>query len=190
MPPARRARHPRPEHPEGRSPRDSESYDPRTVPAWARESIAQIAREHPENLAFHLVHVAEIETAKRHTAERPPLPAGPREVLHLAAIEAWQSLASGRPAPVLDPVVLYQVMYDVFTAGDGISPVEQLIEDWYGLARQCGIRVHDEHGDLQPDIDDAITRTVTAAIWFGITTGYLTLTGGSYRIPCKYLAGV
>jgi hypothetical protein len=33
---------------------------------------------------------------------------------------------------------------------------------------------------------DAITRTVTAAIWFGITTGYLTLTG-SYRIPRKFL---
>lgn len=37
-----------------------------------------------------------------------------------------------------------------------------------------------------PDVDDAITHTVTAAIWFGITTGYLTLTG-SYHIPRKYL---
>jgi hypothetical protein len=35
-------------------------------------------------------------------------------------------------------------------------------------------------------VDDAITRTVTAAIWFGITTGYLTLTG-TYRIPRKFL---
>ena len=43
-----------------------------------------------------------------------------------------------------------------------------------------------EHGDLLPDVDDAITRTVTAAIWFGITTGYLTLTG-SYHIPRKFL---
>ena len=62
------------------------------------------------------------------------------------------------------------------------------------LARQCGIRVHDEHGDLRPEVDAAITRnvitrTVTAAIWFGITTGYLALTG-SYRVPRKYLAGV
>jgi hypothetical protein len=30
---------------------------------------------------------------------------------------------------------------------------------------------------------------VTAAIWFGITAGYFTLTG-SYYIPRKYLAGV
>jgi hypothetical protein len=32
-----------------------------------------------------------------------------------------------------------------------------------------------------------ITRTVTAAIWFGITTGYLTLIG-SYHMP-RRLAG-
>jgi hypothetical protein len=69
----------------------------------------------------------------------------------------------------------------------GPPPTSSLIEDWYDLARQCGITVHDEHGDLRPDIDDAITRTVTAAIWFGITTGYLTLTG-TYYIP-RGLAG-
>ena len=49
--------------------------------------------------------------------------------------------------------------------------------------------MHDEHGHLRPEVDAAITRTVTAAIWFGITTGYLTLTG-SYHIPRKYLACV
>jgi hypothetical protein len=80
-------------------------------------------------------------------------------------------------------------MYDTFTTGNGAFPVEQLIEDWYDLARRCGITVHDGHGDLLPEVDTAITRTVTAAIWFGITTGYLTLTG-SYHIPRKYLAGV
>lgn len=36
--------------------------------------------------------------------------------------------------------------------------------------------VLDEHGDLRPDVLDAISQTVAAAIWFGITTGYLTLT--------------
>jgi hypothetical protein len=80
-------------------------------------------------------------------------------------------------------------MYDTFTAGNGASSVEQLIEDWYDLARQCGITVHDGHGGLLPEVDAAIARTVTAAIWFGITTGYLTLTG-SCHIPRKYLAGV
>jgi hypothetical protein len=44
--------------------------------------------------------------------------------------------------------------------------------------------VHDEHGNLLPGADDAVTRTVTAAIWFGITTGYLTL-AGSCRIPAS-----
>ena len=73
-------------------------------------------------------------------------------------------------------------MHDAFTVGSGVSPVEQLIEGWYDLARQCGIAVHDERGDLRPEVDDAITRTVTAAIWFGVTTGYLTLPG-TYRIP-------
>ena len=46
--------------------------------------------------------------------------------------------------------------------------------------------MHDEHGDLLAEVDDAITRTVTTAIWFGITTGYLTPTG-SYHIPRKFL---
>jgi hypothetical protein len=35
---------------------------------------------------------------------------------------------------------------------------------------------------LAPPYFGAITRTVTAAIWLGITTGYLTLTG-TYAIP-------
>jgi hypothetical protein len=167
---------------------DSKIYDPGAVPAWARESIDQIARQHPEALAFHLGHVAEIEAAKRRVPRQPlPPPAEARDILHLAAIEAWQALASGEPAPGLDPVALFQVMHDTFAVGNGISPVEQLIEDWYELARQCGINVNDEHGDLRPDIDQAITRIVTAAIWFGITTGYLTL-AGSYYIPRRYLA--
>jgi hypothetical protein len=37
----------------------------------------------------------------------------------------------------------------------------------------------------RPDVLDAITHTVSAAIWFGLTTGYLTLTG-RYHIR-KYL---
>jgi hypothetical protein len=28
-----------------------------------------------------------------------------------------------------------------------------------------------------PEVDDAVTGWVTAAIWFGISTGYLTLAG-------------
>lgn len=88
---------------------------------------------------------------------------------------------SGRPSPAagpppIEPLGLQQALFDAFTAGNGISPAEQLCEDWYDLARQYGITVPDEQGDLRPEVDDAITRTVTAAIWFGVTTGYLTLT--------------
>ena len=66
----------------------------------------------------------------------------------------------------------------------GRCHVDQLCEDWLNLARRADIAVDDEHGDLRPDVLDAITRTVSAAIWFGLTTGYLTLTS-SYRIPRK-----
>jgi hypothetical protein len=111
---------------------------------------------------------------------------GARDCLHLAAIEAWQAIAEGRPAPAIDPLALYQDIHDTFTGGSGISPVEQLIEDWYDQARQCGITVDGADGDLRPDIDDAITRTVIASIWFGITTGYLTL-AGNYHIPRRFL---
>jgi hypothetical protein len=62
--------------------------------------------------------------------------------------------------------------------------VEQLIDDWHELARKCGITVTDKDDELRPGIDQAITRTVTASIWFGITTGYLTLTG-SCSIPSR-----
>lgn len=53
-----------------------------------------------------------------------------RDFLHLAAIEAWQAIASGRSAPGIDSVVLFQELHDVFAPGTSITPVEQLIEDW------------------------------------------------------------
>jgi hypothetical protein len=33
--------------------------------------------------------------------------------------------------------------------------------------------VHDEPGDLLPELDDATTGLITTAIWLGITSGYL-----------------
>jgi hypothetical protein len=170
------------------TPRDPETYDPSTVPEWARETIAQIAREHPENLAYNLDRVAEIEAAKRHAAGHPPTPpepANPRDLLHLSAIQAWQALASGQPAPGLDPDV-EQAIYEAFTTSDG-HQVDQLCDDWLNLARQRGITVDDERGELRPDLLDAISHTISAAIWYGLTTGYLTLTG-SYHIPRKFMA--
>lgn len=166
--------------------RSSETYDPGAVPEWARATIAHIAREHPENLASHLDSIAEIEAAKRHPAGQPPAPpTEPRDLLYLSAIQAWQAVASGKPAPGLDPD-LEQAIYEAFTTSDG-HHVDQLCDGWLELARQSGIAVDDEHGDPQPDVLDAISHTVSAAIWFGLTTGYLTLTG-RYHIPRKFLA--
>jgi len=172
------------------TPRSSKIYDLSAVPEWARESTAQIAREHPENLARHLSHIAEIEAANRYLADHPPAPPPPLDpvdFLHLSAIRTWQALASRRPAPDLDRADLQQVIYEVFVTSDGRYQVDQLCEGWLTLARQCGIAVGDEHGDLRLDMLDAITRTVTEAIWFGLTTGYVTLTGGNYTIPRRFL---
>ena len=108
-----------------------------------------------------------------------------RDILHLSAIQAWQAVASGQPAPDLDPD-LEQAIYEAFTTSDGRYQVDQLCEAWLDLASQAGIAVDDEHGDPRPDVLDAISHTISAAIWFGLTTGYLTLTG-RYHIPRKWL---
>ena len=75
---------------------------------------------------------------------------------------------------------------EAFETGDGGNLVDQVHGTWLGLARQHGIPVTDEHGDLLPGLDSAITGTITAAIWSGITTGYLTI-AGSYYIPRRFL---
>jgi hypothetical protein len=59
---------------------------------------------------------------------------------------------------------------------------------WEDIVREHAITITDEDGDLLPDLDDAITGLITAAIWFGITTGYFIIAGGSYHIPRKFLA--
>jgi hypothetical protein len=39
-----------------------------------------------------------------------------------------------------------------------------------GLARQDGIAAGVERGDLLPDLLAAISHTVSAMVWFGLTT--------------------
>jgi hypothetical protein len=72
---------------------------------------------------------------------------------------------------------------EAFEAGAGRSHGGQLCEDRLVLAGQHGIPVEDERGGLLPCVDDAVTRTVTAAIWFGTATGYLTLAGRFHAPP-------
>ena len=118
--------------------------------------------------------------------EDAALQARARDALHQAAVEARQAVARRQPAPDLDPDELFQALHLLFAPGSAISPVEQLIEDWYELARQCGINVNDENGELRPDVDEAITRVVTASIWFGITTGHHAVAGGVQFVPRQF----
>jgi hypothetical protein len=116
--------------------------------------------------------------------------ASARDDLHLAAIRAWQALARQQPAPAMDPAELFQELHDLFAHGASVTPVEQLVEDWYELARQCGINVNDEDGELRPDVDEAITRIVTASVWFGITAGHHAITGGAHSVPRRFAGQV
>lgn len=78
-------------------------------------------------------------------------------------------------APDLDLADLEQAIYEGFVTSDSWHPVDQLCEHWLDLASQCGLAVDDEQGDLPPDRHARHhSRTISAAIWFGLTTGYLT----------------
>jgi hypothetical protein len=52
---------------------------------------------------------------------------------------------------------------------DGWHPVDQLCKGWLDLARQYGIAVEDQDGELLPEVLDATSHTVSAATWFGLT---------------------
>lgn len=169
----------------------STACDLSAVPDWAREDIARTEREHPESLPGRLSHVAEIEAARGRLAGRPlpppPPPGSARDFLHLAAIEAWQATASGQPSPAVDPVTLFQAMDEAFRASDGTCLTDQLYFRWEAIAGRRGFPVHDEHGDLLPEVDAEVTGLITAAIWFGVTTGYFAL-AGNYEVPRRLLA--
>jgi hypothetical protein len=119
------------------------------------------------------------------TAEPVTPPVRPRDALHLSAVRAWQALTSGEPTPDLDPAVLQEAIYEAFVTSDG-HPVDRLCDGWLELARRCGLPVEDESGDLRPEVLDAITHTVSEAIWFGLTTGHLVLTD-EYHVPGRFL---
>jgi hypothetical protein len=167
---------------------DLPAFDPATVPEWARESSDRIAREQPESLPHWLEHVAEVETARQQMAEHPPVPPAapqdPRDFLHLLAIRAWRALASGQPAPGVDPIILATEISAAF-AGD--SPVDQLCDDWLNAARERGIAVDGEDGEILDAVIETIMPVITAAFWSGLTTGHHAIAGGRYFIPRKLM---
>jgi hypothetical protein len=152
----------------------STAYDPAAVPEWARESVACTARDHPGNLPFVLGHVAEIEDARRYLAAHPPVapdpPEDPREYLHLLAVAAHRALASGRPAPGVDPIALDQ---GIRAACGGSDPIDELCESWLAAAREHGITVDGESGDT---LLATVIPVITAAFWSGLTTGHYAVT--------------
>lgn len=112
----------------------------------------------------------------------PPLSA--RDFLHLNAIDAWASAAAGKRPSRIDPRFWYQQMHEAFETGDGTGNLlDQFHYHWEHIALRHGFTIRDERGGLLPGAHDAITGLITSAIWFGITTGHFTVTGGEYRIP-------
>jgi hypothetical protein len=167
---------------------DLPACDPATVPEWAREHTARLVREHPESVASWLEHVAVVETARQRTAAHPPgrpaLPQDPRDFLHLLAIRAWRALASGQPAPGVDLVVLATEISAVF---GGDSPVDQLCDDWLNAAREHGIAVDGEDGEILDGIIETIMPVITAAFWSGLTTGHYTIAGRNFLTPRRFM---
>jgi hypothetical protein len=96
--------------------------------------------------------------------------------------EAWQAISSGKTVPRIDPVVLCQEMDEAFRASEGTHLTDQFYCRWEALADRHGFSVHDDHGGLLPEVNDEITGLITAAIWFGVTTGYLAL---AWRRCCR-----
>jgi hypothetical protein len=55
----------------------------------------------------------------------------------------------------------------------GTSPIDELCENWLEAAREHGITVDDEHGDI---LLATVIPVVTAAFWSGLTTGHYAIT--------------
>jgi hypothetical protein len=171
------------------------AYDPAAVPEWARELIAGIASHSPHDLPFHMGRVAEVEAAKLHPGKAPttdevldvqrvmlglpPLPPGPpddpRGFLRYCAAIAWEALADGEPAPSLTPELLQRVLGEAF---GGSSPVDQIAGECLDAARKHGVTIDGQDGEVLPGVLDLVNRTVAAAFWSGLTTGYFTITCG------------
>jgi hypothetical protein len=71
----------------------------------------------------------------------------------------------------------------ICAACGGRSPIDKLCEDWLNAAREHGITVDDENGDILLAI---VIPAITAAFWSGLTTGHYAITRG-YSTPRRFL---
>jgi hypothetical protein len=89
-------------------------------------------------------------------------------------------MASGQPAPALDPVILGQ---GISEASGGSNPVDEPCDDWLDAARAHGIDVDSENGGI---VLDTIIPVITAAFWPGLTNGHFAITR-EYSTPRRFL---
>ena len=76
---------------------------------------------------------------------------------------------------------------EIRDAFGGTSPVDELCDDWLEAAREAGITVEDEDGDILPAVIQTIMPALTAAFWSGLTTGHHTIAGGRYFVSRKLM---
>jgi hypothetical protein len=153
--------------------------------------VIQVERDQPDALPHILNWLADIESAKTYLAEHPAPPPtllSPLDYLYLSVIQTWVALSEDSPAPTLGRQDLHEAIYSEFRTHDGQHHVDRLCDEWLAAAREIGLAVEDDDGDLLPDVCEAITHTVSEAIWFALTEGYATMTGGRYDVPHRFLS--
>jgi hypothetical protein len=105
-----------------------------------------------------------------------------RGYLRLNASRAWHALATGQPAPAPDLAAIDQAVYDTF---HGDSPINELCDDYFNAAREHGIAVEGEDGQVLPGVLDTVSQVITAAFWSGLTTGHYAITR-RFSTPGKF----
>jgi hypothetical protein len=90
-----------------------------------------------------------------------------------AVATTQRELAFGRAVPDIDQDILSQDLYDFF----GIDRLDPMCDEFIDAARNCGLAVTDDDGDLRPDLLNAVTAAVVRGIWFGLTEAYMDIMG-------------
>jgi hypothetical protein len=96
-------------------------------------------------------------------------------------------MARRQPAPAPDLTELSAVICDAFETPDG-NLIDQVYDTWYRVAREQGVTLTDERGDFLQHLEFAVNEVITAAIWFGITTGHQVIAGDSYHVPRRLMS--
>lgn len=85
----------------------------------------------------------------------------------------------------MDPAALEEEINEAF---GGYSPLYQLCDDWLNAARERGVRVDDEDGEILSSVMETIMPVLTRAFWSGLTTGHHAIVGGRYFVPRQLMS--